>query len=365
MKTAKNISAKPDYVLLFAVGFLILLGIIVLTSVSAAFSQAKFGSTTFYLFWYIGFGLLVGGLSAFIAYKTPLSFFKKKSLALLAINLFLMLLVFVPKIGVTAGGASRWINLGFGTFQPSEFLKLTAILYLASWLSNRQTKLVSILISFFAVIGVVGLFLVLQRDISTLGVIAICLLAVFFLSGSPVKYNLLIVLTGLAGLTALIKFEAYRLERFLVFIKPDIDPMGLSYQIKQSLIAIGSGGIFGRAPGMSMQKFGFLPQPMADSIFATFAEEWGFIGSLLLLGLFLTFAWRGLALAKRSQDKFYQLTAAGITVWIISQAFINIGSMAGLLPLTGIPLPFISYGGSALIAELVGIGIVLNISKHV
>lgn len=364
MKTAKNISAKPDYVLLFAVGFLILLGIIVLTSVSAAFSQVRFGSATFYLFWYIGFGLLVGGLSAFIAYKIPLSYFKKKSLALLVINLFLMILVFVPKIGITAGGASRWINLGFATFQPSELLKLAVILYLASWLSNRQTKLVSTFIAFFAVIGVVSLFLVLQRDVSSLGVIAICLLAVFFLSGSPLKYNLLIIFAGLASLAALIKFEAYRLERFSVFIKQNIDPMGSSYQIKQALIAIGSGGIFGRAPGMSIQKFGFLPQPMADSIFATFAEEWGLVGSVLLIGLFLIFAWRGFALAKRSQDKFYQLTAAGITVWITSQAFMNIGSMVGLLPLTGIPLPFISYGSSALIAELVGVGIILNISKH-
>jgi len=140
--------------------------------------------------------------------------------------------------------------------------------------------------------------------------------------------------------------------------------MGISYQIKQALIAIGSGGIFGRTPGMGIQMFGFLPQPMADSIFACFAEEWGLIGSLSLIFLFLIFIWRGFAIAKNTPDKFCQLTALGLSVWIALQAFVNIGSMVGILPLTGIPLPFISYGGSALVAELIGLGILLNISKN-
>jgi len=236
---------------------------------------------------------------------------------------------------------------------------------LAFWLSIRQRKPSSTLIAFFVIITIISAFLVLQPDISTLGIILLCALAMYFLSGTSFKYSFLIVLTGATALAALIKFEAYRFERFLVFIKPDIDPMGISYQIKQALIAIGSGGIFGRTPGMGIQKFGFLPQPMADSIFASFAEEWGFVGSLFLIGLFLAFAWQGIAIVKRAQDKFYQLTAVGITVWIVLQAFVNIGSMLGVLPLTGIPLPFISYGGSALIAELIGVGILLNISKHV
>lgn len=367
MKRAKELSNKPDYVLLSVTGFLILLGIVTLTSVSAAFSWVKAGSATFYLFWHIGFGVLGGAALGFFAYKISLPELKKKSPLLLLFNLFLMLLVFVPKIGLTAGGASRWINLGFTTFQPSEFLKLTFILYLAFWLSNRQRKPSSamFLIAFFVIIGIISALLALQPDISTLGIILLCALVMYFLSGSSFKHSFLTVLTVAAALAALIKFEAYRFERFLVFIKPDIDPMGLSYQVKQALITIGSGGIFGRTPGMSIQKFGFLPQPMSDSIFAIIAEEWGFIGSLFLIGLFLAFAWRGIAIVKRAQNKFYQLTAVGITVWITLQAFVNIGSMAGALPLTGVPLPFISYGGSALIAELMGLGILLNISKHV
>jgi len=362
----KNLSAgKPDYILLFAVGFLILFGIVILTSVSAALSQEKFGSAVFYLFWHIVFGLLLGGLLGFGAYKMPLAYLKKKSPFFFLASLFFMLLVFAPKIGVSAGGASRWLNLGLTTLQPSEFLKIAVILYLAFWLSRRQTKLVSTLIAFFVILGIVSVFLILQPDVSTLGVILICALAMYFVSGTSFKHNLTVVLTGLAALALLIKFETYRFERFLVFLKPDIDPMGLSYQIKQALIAIGSGGIWGKAPGMSIQKFGFLPQPMADSIFACFAEEWGLVGSVLLIILFLTFAWQGIVIAKKSQDKFCQFTALGITVWITLQAFVNIGSMVGLLPLTGIPLPFISYGGSALIAELVGVGILLNISKYI
>ncbi|OGZ24655.1 MAG: hypothetical protein A2896_01835 [Candidatus Nealsonbacteria bacterium RIFCSPLOWO2_01_FULL_43_32] len=363
MRRPKESSHKPDYVLLAVAGFLVLLGIIALTSVSTAFSLVQKGSTVFYLSWHISFGVLGGSILGLLAYKISLSRLKTKSPQLLFLNLFLMLLVFLPKIGVTSGGAKRWIDLGFATFQPSEFLKITTILYLAFWLSQRQTKLFSTFAAFFTILGIIGALLVLQRDISTLVVITICALAIYFLSGSSLKHILLLIPVGLAALAALIKFEAYRLERFLVFIKPDIDPLGLSYQLKQALIAIGSGGIFGRSPGMSLQKFS-LPQPMSDSIFAVIAEEWGFLGSLFLIGLFLTFAWRGIVIVKKTQDKFYQLTALGITVWLTLQAFVNIGSMVGILPLTGIPLPFISYGGSALMAELAGLGILLNISKH-
>ena len=166
------------------------------------------------------------------------------------------------------------------------------------------------------------------------------------------------------SLIALIKIAPYRAERMLVFFQPGIDPLGIGFQAKQALIAVGSGGIAGVGLGMGIQKFGFLPQPISDSIFAIFAEETGFIGALALIFLFLMFLWRGFRIAKKTQNKFFQLTAIGITSWIIVQAFVNIGSMIGLLPITGIPLPFISYGGSHLIAELVGIGILLNISKQ-
>jgi len=359
---------KPDYFLIIPVATLVLLGVLILASVSASLSQAKFGSPTFYLFHYLIYGLMPGVLLGFAVYKIPLSSLRKWSPILLLANLFLLILVFVPKVGMTLGGARSWINFfGLFSFQPSEFLKLSFLLYLASFLSVRTEKkknFLTTLIVFSTVLVLVSLLLILQPDIGTLGIIIISAALVYFLAGTPLKHIFIIGSVAIAGLILLIQLAPYRLARILVFINPNIDPMGLGYQLKQSLIAVGSGGIFGRGVGMSIQKYGFLPQPLADSIFAVFSEEWGFIGSFVLLVLFLIFAWRGFVIAKRSQNKFYRLAALSITCWLTLQAFVNMGSMIGILPLTGIPLPFISYGGSALIAELIGVGILLNISKN-
>ena len=358
---------KPDYILILTVGILLLLGIIILASVSAPLSQEKFGSPYFYLFRHLLVGLLPGILLGYLAFKMPLSFFKKWAPVLLIINLFFLVMVFIPGIGISFGGANRWVDLGFISFQPSEFLKLSFILYLAIWLSKRSEKIKefgSTFIAFAIILGLISLLLILQPDISTLGIIIASGVLIYFLAGTPLKHTFLILSTSLAVLFLLIKIAPYRLERVLVFLNPDLDPMGLGYHINQALIAVGSGGILGTGLGMSIQKFGFLPQPMTDSIFVIFAEEVGFIGSVVLISLFLILAWRGFQIAKEVQDKFSKLACVGITFWITFQAFVNIGSMIGILPLTGIPLPFISYGGSALVAELIGIGILLNISKN-
>jgi cell division protein FtsW len=359
---------KFDYFLASVVGILILLGIIILVSVSFPLSQEKFNSPTFYLFRHLLVGLIPGLFLGFLAFRVSLSFLKKWAPIFLLVNLLLMILVFVPKIGISLGGATRWINLGVVSFQPSELLKLSFLLYLAAWFAARTEKKKTITTpatttAFFVILGIVGFLLILQPDISTLGVIVVSATLMYFSAGHPWKYFFMLVLIELGGLIALIKTASYRFERLLVFLKPEIDPMGLSYQIKQALITVGSGGILGVGLGMSIQKF-FLPQPMADSIFAIFSEETGFVGSLILIILFLLFAWRGYTIAKKSQDKFYKLTAVGISSWITLQAFVNIGAMVGVLPLTGIPLPFISYGGTALVAELTGIGVLLNISKN-
>jgi cell division protein FtsW len=187
----------------------------------------------------------------------------------------------------------------------------------------------------------------------------------YFLANTPFWHTALILLIGLSSLIALIKIAPYRLERLTVFLNPGIDPMGIGFQVQQALIAVGSGGILGAGLGMGIQKFGFLPGVINDSIFAVLAEEAGFVGSIILIFLFLIFFWRGFRIAKLSQDKFSELTAYGITSWIIIQAFVNISSILGLLPLTGVPLPFISHGGTALITTLIGAGILLNISKKI
>lgn len=363
---------EPDYILLSVVVVLILLGVMILASVSAPISQEKFGFPTFFLLRHIFFGLLPGILLGFLAFKISLAFLKKWSPIFLLISLFLTALVFLPKIGLTFGGAARWLNLGFISLQPSEFLKLSFIIYLAAWLSSRTGKPKNLksfsafsttLIAFSIVLGLVSLLLIFQPDISTLGIIFLSAVLMYFWAETPLKQGFLIGLGGITALASLIILASYRFSRILTFLNPQIDPMGTSYQIKQALIAIGSGGIWGSGLGVATQKFGFLPQPITDSIFAVFCQEMGFIGGATLVFLFLILAWRGFWGAKQMNDKFHQLTFLGITSWIVFQAFVNIGSTIGILPLTGIPLPFISYGGSALTAELIGIGILLNISK--
>lgn len=361
--------SPSDYVLALVVGFLLLLGIVILVSVSFPLSQEKFNSPTFYLFHHLLVGMIPGLILGLLAFKIPLSRLKKWAPIFLLVSLFFMVLVFVPKIGMSLGGAARWINLGMVSFQPSELLKLTFILYLAAWFAARTERKKMVAASttataFFVVLGIVSLLLILQPDISTLGIIVVSSTLMYFSAGHSLKYVLMLVLIELGGLISLIKMSSYRFERLLVFLKPELDPMGMSYQIKQALITVGSGGILGIGLGMSLQKF-LLPQPMADSIFAVFSEETGFMGGLILIILFLIFAWRGYTIAKKSQDKFYKLTAVGISSWITLQAFVNIGAMVGILPLTGIPLPFISYGGTALVVELAGVGILLNISKNI
>jgi cell division protein FtsW len=380
-----------DIVLLGIIGTLIILGILILAGISAPLAQQKIGDPTYFLFHQILFGIIPGIIAGFIFYKIPLPILKKWSPGLLFVNIVFLVLVFAPVIGMGSAGANRWINLGFASFQPSEFLKITFILYLASWLTSKhksadnnskkskfyssKERILSLSLShifgalsktflpFIAILGFIGILLIKQPDTSTLGLIAIVAGIMYFSIGTPVWHSILIVLIGVSSLTFLIKTAPYRMNRFMVFLNPEIDPMGIGYQLKQSIIAIGSGGILGIGLGMSRQKFVFLPQSMSDSIFSIFAEETGLLGCLILISLFLLFLWRSFHLAKITADQFSLLVCVGISSWIVLQAFINISAMAGISPLTGIPLPFISYGGSHIIAELIGVGILLNISK--
>lgn len=368
-----------NYYLLFLTIILNVIGILFLATFSAPASLKTFGNTNYYLvrqLWKVFLAVIL----AVIAFKIPLHIFKRWAPVLLLINLLLLVIVFFPVIGSKFWGAQRWLSFAGITFQPSEFLKLTAILYLSAWLSNRLSEsrkkdwlslakkgyynLRQLFIPFLFFLAVISIILILQPNISTLGLIVLSLLIMYFAAGTPLWHSFLIIAAGIAGLSVLINIGNYRFERFLVFLHPEIDPLGIGFQVKQSLIAVGSGGIFGKGLGMSSQKFGFLPQAMSDSIFAVFAEETGFLGSFTLIILFLLFLSLGLKIARASNNKFSKLTALGITSWIVIQAVINICSTLGIVPLSGIPLPFFSYGGSHLVAELVGVGILLNISQH-
>jgi len=371
---------KLNYNLICLVSALIILGFLFLATLSATASLNFFGNTNHYLFHQILYGLLPGIVLCVVAYKVPLAFIKKFAPALVLANLGVMCLIFLPVLGSGFWGAKRWLNMGLFVFQPSEFLKISAILYLAALISNKlyenhkkgwiylvksgYDSLRQMFLPFVIFLSIVGIILIFQPDVSTLGIISLTLLTMYFSAGTPFFHTPLIILSGVAGLALLIKFEPYRLERLLVFLHPETDPLGIGFQVKQSLIAIGSGGFFGKGLGMSSQKFGFLPAAMSDSIFAILAEETGIIGCLIVVALFIWFGWMGLKIARSSNDKFAQLTAIGITSWIMIQAFVNISSAMGVFPLAGIPLPFFSYGGSHLTTELIGIGLLLNISKN-
>ncbi len=373
--------AEADYILAGLILFLVVFGILMQSSVSALYSWARFNKTSYFLFHQMILAIIPGLILGFIAFKVPLEKFKKYAPVFLLINLALLAIVLLMKFTSGSTSAIRWIKIGSVSFQPSEFLKFTFILYLASWIGAKITNpskrkketrfqkslkkdFARRLIPFCIIIAAIGLFLILQPDISTLGVIVCTGFLMYWASDTPIWHTLVVILVGIAILGILIKIAPYRFDRFLVFIQPQTDPLGKGFQINQSLIAVGSGGFWGRGLGMSNQKLGFLPESMSDSIFAVFAEETGLVGGLILITIFLIIFWRGIQISKNASDNFSKLTALGISCWLIIQAFVNIGAMIGIIPLTGIPLPFFSYGGSHLIAELIGVGILLNISRN-
>lgn len=376
-------SYYPDRWLLIVLFILIMLGFLILSSASISYSQREFGSPFYILMHQLKIGILPGILIGILCFFIPLDFVRKWSLHLMLFTLFITAMVFIPSLGVASGGSSRWISLGSLQFQPSEFLKLASIIYVAAWLSkwksNSQNESKEKLSkkkaffkgdwikrssSFLIIISSVFIILFFQPDFSTLVIIILAILSMYFIANADLK-NLLLIGLIILFLVAAVTLSGYRMDRILVFFNPaESDPMGSGYQINQSLIAIGSGGLWGEGFGFGSQKLGFLPQPIADSIFSVFAEEAGFIGSILLILLFLLFTIISFKISKASSDTFLKTLSLGISCWIIFQAFVNIGSAIKVFPLTGIPLPFIANGGSHLIAELAGAGLLLNISSY-
>ncbi len=353
--------------LLFVVFLLLIFGLAMISSAGIAYSRSRFGDSYYFFKHQLFYGVLPGLAVLFAISKINYTFWKKIAFPFFILSILLLILVFVPGVGSRVYGASRWLQLGPFSFQPSEMLKLSIVIYLAAWLESRAEKVKDFyegLLPFLAVVGVVSFLLEKQPDMGTLGVIIFIAMSIFFVSGARLSHMLSMATLGFAALGLLIKFESYRMDRFLVFLHPELDPRGIGYQINQALLAIGSGGIFGLGLGHSLQKFNYLPEPVGDSIFAIIGEELGMIGVVALVLLFLTLAMIGFRVAKNAPDRFSQLTAVGITCWITFQALINISAISGLIPLTGIPLPFISYGGTSLIFLMAGIGVLLNISRQ-
>ncbi|MBP9759934.1 MAG: cell division protein FtsW [Candidatus Pacebacteria bacterium] len=321
---------------------------------SVAFSQIVFG---------IGGGLIALTILANVPYRT----YRNLAPYLYGVSIFLLALVFIPGIGYVANGARRWLNVFGHSFQPAEIVKITFILFLAWYFSTYYKKLNDVrfaLGGLFAGLAIAGVFLLLQPDTGTFAILAITGGAMALAANVRLKHIAILVALLVMGLGVLALSRPYLLDRVLTFMHPASDPSGSGYQIRQSLIAVGSGGLFGRGFGQSVQKFSYLPEPIGDSIFSVAAEEFGFVGSLCIIGLFLLFAIRGLQIATHAPDRFGGLTVVGIVILIVAQTNMNIGSMVGIMPLTGEPLVFISHGGTSLFFALASVGIILNISRY-
>jgi cell division protein FtsW len=360
-------SQKIDLVFVFALISLMVLGLISLYSASTVKAFENFGYTTYYITHQILYGLLAGIIGFIIFSKLDYHKWQKFLPLILLSSLLLLIAVKIPGIGFSANGADRWIHFGPIFFQPSEYAKLAIIIYLASYAHKFSLKNLPFLSGILPPIILVLIYawlILIQPDFGTMLVLLLVAFFMLFVAGINWKYFFYSALAGVLSLYLIIKIEPYRVRRITTFLNPDLDPKGIGYQINQALLAIGSGGLWGFGYGLSRQKHSYLPEVMTDSIFAVIGEELGFLRILAILGLFFLFALKGYQIAKRAPDTFGRMVAFGITSWIVLQAFINIGAILNLLPLTGIPLPFFSYGSTALVANLGAIGILINISQN-
>ncbi len=358
-----------DYTYLAIVGTIVLFGLMMLASASGPSGYARFGDSYYFVTHQILFGL-VPGVAGLVALSfIPYAFWKRNAWNLLLVSIALLVVVFIPGLSAGIGTAHSWISVGgLFTLQPSELVKLCFLFYLAAWLEKRGDSGVRDvhggLIPFVATLGIILGLLVLQPDVGTMTIIAATSLIVYFVAGAPLLYVGGLVAAGISAIAMLIGFAPYRAARFTTFLNPELDPQGIGYHINQALLAIGSGGILGVGYGHSRQKFQYLPEVAGDSIYAVIGEEMGMIVAVLVLVLYLWFLFRTLKIANEAPDKFGKYVATGIAAWLVLQAFVNIGSMVAIMPMTGIPLPFISYGGTSLAVSLWAVGVVLNISRY-
>lgn len=359
---------SPDYLLLAAFLILTVFGLAMLSSASSDLGKIKFGDTYHFLRHQIYFGLSLGLLSFYLGSVISYRFYEKFSFFLLLLSIGLLVLVFTP-FGFSAGGATRWLQVGPITIQPSEIMKFTYILYLAAWLArkatNRAKSFAEGFLPFAAISGLIAILLVMQPATSIAGVIILAGLIVYWAGGARHSYVGLFMLAGVLGFALLIAVTPYRLERVKSFLDGGGDAQGSRYHIEQALTTIGSGGLFGVGYGQSTSKYNYLPEPIGDSIFAVIAEELGFVGASMLIAVFLFVVARCFLLARRMTEPFGRLLLVGFASVIGVQAFTHIASISGLIPLTGVPLPFISYGSTALVVFLTMAGIIVNITKSV
>lgn len=312
-------------------------------------------------------GLLLGGGLMYWFSKIDYKTWRKRSFYLFIFSIILTLLVFIPSISLEHGGARRWILIGPVSFQPVEFLKIAFVIYFAGWLSWVKGKAKQVkygVLPLVIMLSIVAGILLQQPDTKSIILMFVASAGMLLLSGVPWRYIFISMAIGVLMFGILAISKPYLLKRVTTFLNPSSDLQGASFQLKHSLIAIGSGGVFGKGLGQSLQKFTYLPEPQGDSIFAVIGEEFGFIGTTLVIILFLIFGLRGMMIAYRAPDSFGRLMVAGLVILLLAQSFLNIASIVGLFPLTGVPLVFISHGGTSLMIAMATIGIILNVSRY-
>ena len=360
-----------DKKMLIALGLILFIGLAMLFTASAVVSFNRFGNQYHYLLRQLP-ALALGLLAFFVAQKVDFRFWKKYAFAFLLISIGLLLLVFIPGLQSDYGTSRSWINLFGFSFQPSELVKATFLIYLATWLEARQKDLSSFssgTLPFFTILVVISLLMMLQPDFGSLVIIIAMAIGVFFVGGGKLKH---LIITALVGLTVLFASPLFRNDggysyqdnRLRCFVDPSFDTQDVCFHINQSLIAIGSGGVFGRGLGQSRQKFMYLPEVWGDSIFPIIAEEIGFILTTLFIILLFYLFYRIFLVAKLAPDRYGRNLATGVGLWLAIQTFFNIGGQLNLIPMTGVPLPFISAGGSSILSSLIAVGLVVNISKY-
>lgn len=361
-----SVPKKVDRILLSIVLTLVLSGFFIFSSASLGLlaDGRSYSSVAFtQVFLGIGGGFFLMFLLSRIYYRT----WRRFAFYIFIFGLAVSCLVFVPGLGIEHGGANRWIGVAGFSFQPSEVLKIAFVIYVATWFSairKGSADFWQSTVPFGVSVVLVGIVMLLQRDTDTFLIMVAAGLSMFFVQSGRWRDIIIMIVASVILVGGLALVHDYVKNRLIAFVNPDLDPQGIGYQVNQSLIAVGSGGMWGRGFGQSVQKFEYLPEPVGDSIFAVYAEEFGFAGGVLLILLFSGFVFRGFRLATEAPDDFGMLLIIGIITMITLQAFLHIAAMVKFAPMLGLPLPFISHGGTAMLASLGAVGIVLNISKH-
>lgn len=357
---------KLDKILLIAVLVLMLFGLVMIYSASYIWAEYKFANSFHYVI-YQGVFVLIGLVLMFIIAKIDYHLYKKYANILLFIALALLILVLIPGIGSVRNGSRSWFGIGSLGVQPSEFAKLSLIIFTSKYLekSNKFIKdykkgVIPILVILFLFFGLI----MLEPDFGTGMIIVISIIALLFIAGVNMKFFFILGGIGIVGIVFLIAIAPYRMDRITSFLDPWSDPLGTGFQIIQSLYAIGPGGLLGTGFLQSRQKYFYLPEPQTDFIFSIISEEFGVLGVIIVTSLFGILLYRGIKIALHSEDLFGKYLCFGLVFQIIIQTILNLCVVIGLVPVTGVTLPFLSYGGSSLLISIVSIGIILNISKN-